>query len=224
MRLPPAEATAAARSGRTSPAIGAHYEVHLAALSTVFFAHPADTGHGGQIALERGGRAHRRDPDHFSVLDAGRQGVERPLGRHLAVMDDHHAVADDVDLGEDVGAEDNGVVPPEISDHIADLDNLARVEARGGLVQDENGGIADERLGESNPLAESLREMADDPRGDALEAAAADHPIDGGGLIGAANSLHRGHEVEVGLHRHFGVERIVLGQVAEALLNLEGIF
>ena len=92
------------------------------------------------------------------------------VGRHDgAFVDDEDAVAGGLDLGEDVGREDHGVLLAELADQRPGLTPLPRVEALGGLVEDHDVGFVDHRLGDAHPLPEALGELADDAIGDVCE-------------------------------------------------------
>src|SRR5206468_4841218 len=93
---------------------------------------------------------------------AAGQVRELVLDHDAAVVDDHDLVADLRDLGQDVGREHDRPLRAERLDEAPDLDDLARVEADRGLVEDEHGRIVDERLRETDALAEALRAMSEE--------------------------------------------------------------
>ena len=49
----------------------------------------------------------------------------------------------------------------ELADRLADLVDLVRVQAGGGLVEDQHVGLVQEHLGHAHPLAIAARELAD---------------------------------------------------------------
>ena len=75
-------------------------------------------------------------------------------------------------FGQDVGAEDDGVVAGEAVDQLADFDDLLGIEAGGGLVEDQDVGVVDDRLGEADALAVALGELADQLVADVADGAA----------------------------------------------------
>ena len=87
-------------------------------------------------------------------------------------------LADQRDLGKDVGAEQHGVIFAESADDFARFLDLPRVEARGGLIQQQYLGLAEQRLGETDALPVSLREFVDLALRDGLEPARLDHAIE----------------------------------------------
>ena len=52
---------------------------------------------------------------------------------------------------------------PRFFDEGADLDDLLRVQAHGGLVQNQHRGVAQQSLGDAHPLLIALRKVADEP-------------------------------------------------------------
>src|SRR5678816_4713050 len=95
------------------------------------------SGGGGELeedALQRG-----------LVALAQRMGQVPDLveGHHPSLVEDEHPLAGHGDLREDVGGEDDGVLPGEPLDQLAHLGALARVEALGCLLYTSD--AADER-------------------------------------------------------------------------------
>ena len=112
---------------------------------------------------------------------------------------------------------------PSLLDERADLDDLQRVQAHGGFVQNDDLRVAQQGLGDADALLISLGQ-----RGDALVAHGrharllqdlADLPPE----LCAAQALGLAHELQV-LHRVFvHVEGRLLRQVADPLLGLLGL-
>ena len=67
--------------------------------------------------------------------------------------------------------EQHGARAPQPAHQLADLDHLGRVEADRGLVQDEDGWVAAQGLGEPDALAVALGQRPDAAPCDALETA-----------------------------------------------------
>lgn len=118
----------------------------------------------------------------FANLGGGAVGDEATAG------DDEDAGAGAFDLGDDVGAEEDGAVLGEFGDEGAGGAHLGGVEPIGGFVEDEDRGVVDEGGGEADPLAVALAEGADAFVGVVGEAAPVDGAFDGGaaGLSGEA--------------------------------------
>ena len=83
------------------------------------------------------------------------------LSDDAAVPDQHHLVGDQLDLVEQVAGEQDGAaavgVPLEQATHPADA---GRVEAVGGLVEDEHRRVAEQGVGDAEPLLHAERVVA----------------------------------------------------------------
>ena len=102
----------------------------------------------------------------------------------------------------------------------ADFDDLFGIEAAGGLVEDQDVGVVDDRLGDADALPEALGQLADQLGADVAEGAALDHLVGAAFDIGARDAFELADESEVFDDLHFGVKRRGFGQVADALLDL----
>ena len=147
----------------------------------------------------------------------------RALGHDAPAVDDDHAVADHRDLGEDVRGEDHGVLAGERPDEGADLGDLLRVQPDGGLVEDQHLGIAQQRLGQAHALAVALGQLADEAARMSVMKHRSITSSTRACAARAGHALDLGHELEVCAHRQVGVERRVLGQVADAPPHLQGL-
>ena len=91
----------------------------------------------------------------------GEQLRRGSLRADLAAVEDHHARADILDVGEQVrGQQDGLAAAAELEDEVLHLPRADRVEARGRLVEDEQLGVVHQRLRESEPARHALRELA----------------------------------------------------------------
>ena len=83
-----------------------------------------------------------------------------------AAADDHHPVGDGVDLGEQVrGEQHRAAAIGEVAQQLAHPAHPLRVEAVGGLVEDQHLGVAEQRVREAEPLAHAERVLTDPPPG-----------------------------------------------------------
>jgi hypothetical protein len=148
--------------------------------------------------------------------DAAGQVRGRTVGADFAAGEDDDAVADALDLGEDVAADEDRAVLREFFDEAAGLVDLRGVQAVGGLVQEQDGRVVEERGGEADALLVAFAERADAAGTHLGEPAAFDGALDGGVAGRAGDAEEACAELEILGHGHFGVERIGLGQVAQA--------
>src|SRR6266545_4200025 len=112
--------------------------------------HPPRPGPGTQLAhhvLRRAAQPH--DPARVQVLVDQRAGLalvdEAPGAQHPDL------VCHPLHVAEDVTGEDDGTVPAHRRDQVQDLRAPGRVEGRGGLVEQQQPGVADERGGQAEP-------------------------------------------------------------------------
>ena len=84
--------------------------------------------------------------------------VDGPRGDAAALREDRDAVAGVLDLDEEVAGHEHGPsLVAERPEELADLLDPGRVEAVGGLVEDQQLGVLEERLGQAEPLAHPER-------------------------------------------------------------------
>ena len=145
-------------------------------------------------------------------------------GHQLAFGDDHHQLAGLLHLGQDVGAEDDGMLRGQVLDHFAGLDDLVRIESAGGLIQDQNVRVVDDGLGEPDALPVALRELADDLLSHIGHVAAFADFADAALQIGSGQAFKFADELQVVADGHVGIEGGRFGQVADALLDFERLF
>ncbi len=111
----------------------------------------------------------------------------------------------------------------EVADELADLADLVRVEAVGGLVEDEQFGIVDEGIGQADALAVAFREGLDHLAAHAVEAAGVDDLADAAAGVAVAEALELGAEFQVFPDAHVLVERDVFRHVADFAAGLDGL-
>ena len=88
--------------------------------------------------------------------------VRAPLGQQLAVVDDRHAVADALDLAEQMGVEQHGdAAPAQLAEQVAHDPPPDRVERARGLVEQQQARPADQRLRDPEALLHALRHRLD---------------------------------------------------------------
>src|SRR5262249_4634791 len=73
----------------------------------------------------------------------------RVVGHQLALIDDQHSTASALHLAQNVSAEDDGLLPPELLEQVANLGDLVGIQAAGGLVENEQIRVVEN--GRANP-------------------------------------------------------------------------
>ena len=89
----------------------------------------------------------------------------RPKAAHAeqpTLEQNRHPVRHALDLAEDVGGDEDRALSRQRADVPAHLDDLARIEAVGGLVEDQQGRIPQQSLGDGDSLAVAAREPRDE--------------------------------------------------------------
>lgn len=132
---------------------------------------------------------------------------------------DQQPVAD-VEAEDAVGDHDDGAaVVGEASQHVHHRAVHARVEAGGGLVQEEQGGFGEELQGDGHPFALAAGEAVDGLGGALVEAEFADHlvhPPPAFGLRGVLREAQFGGVHEGAPDGELGVEDVVLRHEPDA--------
>ena len=90
------------------------------------------------------------------------QLARRSLGDDLAAGDDHQPVGDRLDLVQQVrGEQDGAAAIGEVPQQRAHPAHALGVKAVGGLVEDQHLGVAEQRVGDAEPLTHPERVLAD---------------------------------------------------------------
>ena len=135
---------------------------------------PSQLGHVRQSAL--------RDPQPDFRRQAGdaAQLVERAVGDLDPAVHDDHAPGPLLQLGQRVrGQEHGGAASAQLLDDVVEGLAQRRVEAGGRLVEEQHPGLAEQRLGEAEPLAHAFRVGADPAVGRVREADPVEQRRDG---------------------------------------------
>jgi hypothetical protein len=150
------------------------------------------------------------------VARARRELRGRGVGEQAAAGDDDRAGAHRLDFLEDVGRQQDGAVTREFGDQPAHFVLLVRVEAVGGLVEDQRLGVVQDRRGQAHAAAEALRQRLDGLLPHAVERQALAHEAEPLLARVATQAAQVGDEPEEARGRHLAVARRALGQVAQA--------
>ena len=148
----------------------------------------------------------------------GAQLAHRPLDDDPALVDDRRAVADLLDLVQQVrGEEDRGAAGAELAHQLAHVLHALRVEAAGGLVEDHELGRVDERVGDAEALLHAVRVVADLGVGALAQADDVEHLVDAR-LVDSA--VEAAHEAQVLARAHVAVEGRHLDEAADVAQGL----
>ena len=101
---------------------------------------------------------------HQHGLGAARpilQVVHRVGGHQLAFVDDDHLLAGLLDLGQDVRAQDDGVVARQAADQITRFVDLLGIQAGRRFVENQDFRVVDDRLRQPNALPVAFGKLAE---------------------------------------------------------------
>ena len=131
--------------------------------------------------------------------------------------DDEHLVTDSLHLAQNMAGQNDGVGLAQVVDQRANLDHLCGIQADGGLVQDDDLGVAQQGGGNAHTLAIALGQVADQPLLHVFQTGAAGGALDAfqAGCLGA-DAFELRHKHQILPHRHVGVQRRLLGQIPDA--------
>ena len=127
------------------------------------------------------------------AVAAGQDVVHGAFEDELASVHDGHAVADLLDLAEQMGAKDDGLpLGAHRMDHATDRGGTNGVDASGGLVQDHEFGVVHHGLGEADTLEHPFRIGADRPAGRLGHRGEAQGVLDGRVEVGGGDTAELG--------------------------------
>ena len=113
------------------------------------------------LGIERALASFDFEHHRFGAARAILQVLDRIRGHQLALVDDDHLLAGLLHFGQNVGAENNGVIAGQAANQLAGFVDLFGIQAGGGLVENQNIGIVDDGLGQSDALPVAFGELAD---------------------------------------------------------------
>ena len=158
---------------------------------------------------------------HLDEERAGllRERAQRGRPQQPSRVDGHQVVAHALDLAEQVAGHDDGDAELRAGalDELEHLVPAGRVKAVGGLVEQEQAWVLDERLGQLDALLHARRVAAHGPVALLEQAHVPQHV--GGALPrrGTRQARHARHVVDEVGGRDVGRQAVVLGHVADAL-------
>ena len=133
-------------------------------------------------------------------------------------------VADRADLRQNMGAEDHGMILPQLADQITDLDDLFRIKTYRGLIQNNNLRVAKDCLRQSDSLSVTFGKVPDQTL---LHIGDLCHFHDLVNLLLPLFFRHFFqfcHEVQVFSDSHVNIQRRKLRQITDGTLCLLRIF
>ena len=112
--------------------------------------------------------------------------------------------------------------PAQIVDQAADLDDLRRVQAHRGFVQNDDLRLPQQRGGDAHPLAVTLGQVADEPVLHGLQPGAAHGSLRHGcAVLFVFHAFQLRHKQQVFPHCHFRIQRGLLRKIPDGPFGLQ---
>ena len=151
------------------------------------------------------------------------QPLDRVEGQLFARLEDEDLLTELGHLAEDVRREDDRVLSRagQIADERTHLDDLHGVEPHGRLVEDEHGRRSENGLRQSDALAVTLGEVANQALLNICDARGQKRPIDLMAHLPPVDAFDARAKGQVIAHRHVQINGRLFGQVTDAALDLQ---
>ena len=192
---------------------GSTAEPPAVAPDMLHLAHSLDAAQ--QPAIER---APKLDQHHAFPLHTPVQLVQRIIGHQFAAVNNHHPVADRLDLLHDMRRKNHRLSLPQRLNERPDLRQLVGIKPRSRLIEDEYLRVVQHRLRQPHPLPIPLRQGAD------LLVLLAPEPCEldqlGNARHGLRQAVQPREKTKVLLDVQVFIERIVLRQVADIAAHI----
>ena len=173
--------------------------------------------------LHRDGLARfRLDPPHGQGVAVEQLG-EAAFDDEPPMVQDRDAVADALDVGQDVGGEQDGGLAAQRGDQLQDVPAALGVEGAHRLVQDDDGRLVDERPGDPEPLAHAAGVRSGAAVGGLGEVHAGKRDVDGAGEGRSVQPVQPAEHRELLPAGHPAVRARVLLEVAEPAADAQRV-
>ena len=173
-------------------------------------------GTANEVASAKSGKLRAGDNDfpNFSC-DLREESFGSAVREKLAVGEDGDTCGHGFHVGDDVRGENNDAFAGKFREKIAEADALFGIETGGGLVDDEELRIVEERLRDADALAHAAGIAAERALGDVSEIYEREEFRDAPAGSGGGDAFHGGEIVEEFDGAKIGVDAEVLRKVAE---------
>ena len=121
-----------------------------------------------------------------------------------------------------MGRDQHRDLPGQASQQLPGFDHLQRIEADGGLIEQQHPRIPQQGIGQAHPPAISQREAIDPLLTHRLQLPLVDLPLHSCGLLASGNLLERRPEPQVLGDREDRIGRGGLGEVAQVAADRRG--
>lgn len=145
----------------------------------------------------------------------------RAIGHDLAAIDNYGAGARSIDFFENMSRKENALGRPQAFDELSHLVLLIRIETVGGLIENQDLGVVQQRLREASAMTVALGKRIDRLMSDRAQKAGVDGAFDCLFFRQPGQIADIGAEFQETDDRHVIVERRRLGEVADFILREE---
>ena len=209
------------------PRVGGEGAVELQAQVAVGLLEYLQAGHPGnrgELPLRCGSiRLREGDEDPAAAAQGLLQLRRAAVGDDFAVVDDRHPVAGRLGLAQDMGGEDDGLLPADAPDDFPDFDDLVGVQARGRLIQDQYFRIVHHGMRQPHALLVALGQLADRLVHDLVDAAQVAELADARTLAGCRHPPDVRDELEVVVDEHIVIQGCGFRQVPQNFFDFQGL-
>ena len=150
------------------------------------------------------------------TLQAGNQIAGRALADDAAVADNRHGRTEVGHVFNNVSREDHHHVLADLGQQVEEAVALFGVEACGGLIDDDQAGVANQGLGDAETLAHAAGEAGDGLLAHGPQIGLVEQRLDRLlAILRVGDALEHGHVVEHVVGRHPRIDAEVLRQIAQ---------
>ncbi len=171
------------------------------------------------VAVDR-----RREQHGHPSRRGGAQLAERAHGDQLSAAHEPDPLADAIDFRQDVRREEHGRPPGarELVHRLCERFDHQRIEAGGGLIEDEQRRLGHQRLNDAELALHPVRVVAHAPlQIEIADVEAAEQKLQPS--RGRARIAQRGQEPQIARAGQLGIERHLSRQIADAAPRLEAL-
>ena len=144
------------------------------------------------------------------------------VSHQFATSQDQRPIAQQFDLGQQVGRDQHRDLPGQASQQLPGFDHLQRIEADGGLIEQQHPRIPQQGIGQAHPPAISQREAIHPLLTHRLQLPLVDLPLDSCGLLASGNLLERRPKPQVLGDREDRIGRGGLGEITQLAADRRG--
>ena len=157
---------------------------------------------------------------HKHCIGGGSQFRKAGVSLHHSVNDDNHPVTNCLHLRQDMRRKQNRGLGRKALDQVSDFNNLRRVEAHSGLIQNQQPRPVQDGLRQPHALPKALAKLRNWLRQALCQSSGMNCLRKQRRLIALGYLPQVSNHFQIVLHREFTIERRAFGQVTNPRLHL----